>query len=140
VKYVSPLLNSSGETRSAKGLSSRASNRITQPPPAILSNGGVFLLEPFGPSPGKFYKGGSQEKTHLLWPEFFLLPSTHDRARSVRNFRAMDSGARHCGPAIWIFSTSGFHRLFATKPSVLKPAKQNGGQVPTMVLSETFRL
>ena len=28
----------------------------------------------------------------------------------------MDSGAGHCGPAVWIFSTSGFHRLFATKP------------------------
>jgi hypothetical protein len=28
----------------------------------------------------------------------------------------MDSGAGHGGPAVWIFSTSGFHRLFATKP------------------------
>ena len=28
----------------------------------------------------------------------------------------MDSGAGLCGPAVWIFSTSGFHRLFATKP------------------------
>ena len=64
----------------------------------------------------KFYKGGSQEKTHVLRPEFFLLPSPCDRARSVLNGRAMDSGARHCDPAVWIFSTSGFHRLFATKP------------------------
>jgi hypothetical protein len=30
-----------------------------------------------------------------------------------------------------------FSSPVATKPSVLKPAKQNGGQVPTMVLSET---
>jgi hypothetical protein len=28
----------------------------------------------------------------------------------------MDSGAGHDDPAIWVFSTSGFHRLFATKP------------------------
>src|ERR1700732_1060256 len=64
----------------------------------------------------KFYKRGSQEETPVLRPEFFLLPSPHDRARSVLNCRAMDSGARHCGPAVWVFSTSGFHRLFATKP------------------------
>src|ERR1035437_7161380 len=64
----------------------------------------------------KFYKGGSQEKTHVLRPEFFLLPSPHDRARSVPGRRAMDSGCGHCDPAVWIFSTSGFHRLFATKP------------------------
>jgi|ERR1700722_10648172 len=69
-----------------------------------------------GPSPVKFYKGGSQEKTHLLRPVFFLLPSPLDRARSVLNFRAMDSGAGHNDPAVWVFSISGFHRFFATKP------------------------
>ncbi len=68
------------------------------------------------PSPEKFYKGGSQEETLLLRPEFFLLPSPPDRARSALSGRAMDSGAGHCGPAVWIFSPSGFHRLFATKP------------------------
>ena len=31
--------------------------------------------------PVKFYKGGSQEKTLLLRPEFFLLPSPRERAR-----------------------------------------------------------
>ena len=66
--------------------------------------------------PDKFYKGGSQEKTHLLRPEVFLLPSPLDRARSVLNFRAMDSGAGHNDPAVWVFSISGFHRFFATKP------------------------
>jgi hypothetical protein len=69
-----------------------------------------------GSGPEKFYKGGSQEKTHIPRPEFFLLPSPHGRARSVLNCRAMDSGAGHGDPAVWIFSTSGFHRLFATKP------------------------
>src|SRR5260370_37676639 len=28
----------------------------------------------------------------------------------------MCSVAGQCGPAVWVFSTSGFHRLFATKP------------------------
>ena len=64
----------------------------------------------------KFYKGGSQEKIHLPRPECFLFPSPHVRARSVLNFRAMDSGAGHGGPAVCVFSTSGFHRLFATRP------------------------
>jgi hypothetical protein len=84
-----------------------------------------------------FYKGGSQEKTHVLRPEFFLFPSPHERARSVLNFRAMDSGAGYCGPAVWVFSTSGFHRLFATKPVRSETSKQYGGQVATIVLSET---
>ena len=34
------------------------------------------------------------------------------------NFRAMRSVAGYFGPAIWVFSTSGFHRFFATKPAV----------------------
>jgi hypothetical protein len=89
------------------------------------------------PVPEKFYKGGSQEKTLLLRPEFFLLPSPLDRARSVLNFRAMDSGAGDCGPAVWIFSTSGFHRFFATKPVRSETSKQYGGQVATIVLSGT---
>src|SRR5229473_7889111 len=28
----------------------------------------------------------------------------------------MDSGAGHYDPAVWVSPTSGFHRLFATKP------------------------
>lgn len=46
-----PLLNSAGETGSATGLSSRASNCITQPLDTLLFDGGVFLLETLGPSP-----------------------------------------------------------------------------------------
>ena len=43
----------------------------------------------------KFYKGRSQEKTHLHRLEFFLLRSPLDRARSVLTDRAMCSVA--CG-------------------------------------------
>ena len=45
------------------------------------------------PSPEKFYKGGSQEKTLLLRPEFFLLPSPRERAR-VLTSRTMVSVCR----------------------------------------------
>jgi hypothetical protein len=61
--------------------------------------------------PDKFYKGGSQEKTPLLWPEFFLLPSPHDRARSVLNGRAMDSGAGHGVPAVEFTPVTDFNRI-----------------------------
>jgi hypothetical protein len=85
----------------------------------------------------KFYKGGSQEKTLLLWPEFFLFPSPCDRARSVLTRRAMDSVCRAPSPNDLGFLYQRFSSPSATKLSGLKPAKQNGGQVPTMVLSET---
>ena len=92
------------------------------------------------PSPDKFYKGGSQEKTRLRRPEFFLLPSPGDRARAVLTGRAIDSVCRAQWPSDLVSSTSGFHCLSQRSQSVLKPAKQNGGQVPTMVLSETLGL
>jgi hypothetical protein len=63
-----------------------------------------------------FYKSRSQEKTHPLRLEFFLLRSPLERTRSVLTCRGMRSVAGRCGPAVWIFSTSGFHRSFATKP------------------------
>jgi hypothetical protein len=88
-------------------------------------------------APDKFYKGGSQEKTHLLRPEFSLLPSPLDRVRSVLNFRAMNSGAGHDDPAVWVFSISGFHRFLATKPVCSETSKQYGGWVATIVLSGT---
>src|SRR3979490_3314922 len=68
------------------------------------------------PSPDAFYKGRSQEKTHLLRPEFFLLLSPLDRARSVLTYRAMCSVAGQLDPVVWVFSASGFHRFLATKP------------------------
>src|SRR5579864_2504983 len=69
------------------------------------------------PHPDKFYKSRSQEKTHLLRLEFFLLRSPLDRARSVLNCRAMDSGSikvevkkKHisCG---WSFSCFAAHLI-----------------------------
>ena len=53
-------------------------------------------LHPNVITPEKFYKGESQEKTHIQRPEFFLLPSPRDRARSVLSCRAMISGCERC--------------------------------------------
>jgi hypothetical protein len=65
--------------------------------------------------PGKFYKRRSQEKTLLYRLDFFLLRSPLDGAGSVLNSRAMCSVAGRVGPAVWVFSTSGFHRFFANE-------------------------
>src|SRR5271156_4983733 len=81
------------------------------------------------PNPGKFYKGRSQEKTLLLRLEFFLLLSPYDRARSVLTYRAMCSVAGHCAPAVWVFSTSGFHRFLATKPVCSETSKAERSQI-----------
>ena len=70
-------------------------------------------------------------------PEFFLLPSPSTRARLVLTCRAIRSVCVPPWPSGWDFFYQRFSSPVATKPSVLKPAKQNGGQVPTMVLSET---
>ena len=56
-----------------------------------------------------------------------MLRSPLDRARSVLNCRATGSGAGHCDPAVWVFSISGFHRFFATKPVRSETSKQYGG-------------
>jgi hypothetical protein len=98
-------------------------------------------MSPLGLTPGKFYKGRSQEETLLHWPEFFLLRSPRDGAGSVLNYRARCSVAGHVGPAIWVFSTSGFHRFFATKPVSSETNKaERRSNLATIVLSETFGL
>jgi hypothetical protein len=53
-----------------------------------------------GPSPDKFYKGRSQEKTHFLRLEFFLLRSPFDRAKSVLTDRAMCSVVGQGSPVV----------------------------------------
>jgi hypothetical protein len=73
--------------------------------------------------PGKFYKGRSQEKTLLRWLELFSLRSPLDEAGSVLSARTRCSVAGRGGPVVWVFSTSGFHRLFATKPVCSETSK-----------------
>ncbi len=87
---------------------------------------------------GLFYKGRSQEETHLLRLEFFLLRSPLDRARSVLTYRAMCSVAGHSDPVDWVFSTSGFHRFLATKPVSSETNKaERWSNLATIVLFET---
>src|SRR5258707_259437 len=89
-------------------------------------------------TPDKFYKGRSQEKTHLLRLEFFLLLSPLDRARSVLTYRAMCSVAGPWDPVVWVFSTSGFHRLFTTKPVSSETSKaERRSNLATIGLSGT---
>jgi hypothetical protein len=67
------------------------------------------------PGPDKFYKGGSQEKTLLLRPEFFLLPSPRERAR-VLTCRTMVSVCRAQWPSDLGFFYQRFSSPIATKP------------------------
>src|SRR5258706_8781240 len=97
---------------------------------------GCPLLSGERPTPG--YKGRSQEETHLLRLEFFLLRSPLDRARSVLTYRAMCSVAGHSDPVDWVFSTSGFHRFLATKPVSSETSKaERWSNLATIVLFET---
>lgn len=56
-----------------------------------------------------------------------MVRSPRERAWSVLIDRTVHSVAAYCDAAIWGFSTSGFHRLFATKPAVSE-TKENVGQ------------
>jgi len=76
----------------------------------VMGNTEVIL------SPDLFYKGRSQEKKRPRRLQFFLLRSPTEQARSVLISRTMCSVAGRMRPAIWDSSTSGFHRLSATKP------------------------
>jgi hypothetical protein len=67
-----------------------------------------------------------------------LLLSSLDRARSVLTNRAMCSVAGQYRPAVGFFSTSGFHRFFATKPVSSETDKaERWSNVATIVLSGT---
>ena len=89
-------------------------------------------------SRGQRYKGRSQEKTHLLRLEFFLLLSPLDRASSVLTYGAICSVAGPCAAVVWVFSTSGFHRLFATKPVSSETSKaERWSNLATIVLFGT---
>jgi hypothetical protein len=74
-------------------------------------------------------KGEVKKKHPPQRPDFFLLRSPHDGAGSVLNFRAKYSVAGRVAPAIWVFSTSGFHHIFTTKPVRSETSKAERGQM-----------
>jgi hypothetical protein len=84
-----------------------------------------------------FYKRENQGKTDVPRLEFFFFRSPLDGAGSVLTFHASCSVAELRSPGVWVFSTCGFHRFFATKPVSSETSKAEGGQVATMVLSGT---
>jgi hypothetical protein len=127
VKYIILFSTSASDTPSSAACSTVCSTRksfacfvFNLPRHSARFLGSIYLMPihsiVYVPSPVKFYKGRSQEKTHLLRLEFFLLHSPPGRARSVLTDRALCSVVGHCDPTVWIFSTSGFHHFFATKP------------------------
>ena len=129
------LVGADPEQRQAKGSGSKFTVLSVDFQPTIQPTICDVLcdLQVFWQSPRscKFYKGRSQEKTHLPRLEFFLLLRPLDRARFVLTYRTMCSVAGQCAPAVWVFTTSGFHRLFATKPVSCKtsPRYSDKGEV-----------
>jgi hypothetical protein len=69
------------------------------------------------------------EQVQVLRLDLFLLIGPLDRARSVLTDRAICSIAGHSTPVVWVFSTSGFHRFFATKPVSSETNEGERGQI-----------
>jgi hypothetical protein len=91
------------------------------------------------PHPGKFYKRESQEK-HFSCGQIFSDFPAHTNERGW--FWPSAPWSRFMaqpGAAVLVFTPSGFHRV-ATKPACSETDKQNGCQMPTMVLSEAHGL
>jgi len=86
--------------------------------------------------PDKFYKGESQEKQFCHSWKFSDFPA---RVNEQGWFCLSAPWARFAaqpGAAVWVFTPDGVHRVVATKPVRSETDKQQGCQVPTMVLSE----
>ena len=86
------------------------------------------------PPPDKFYKRKSQEK-HFANDRIFSDFPARLNERGWFWFSApWTRSSAQPATAVWIFTPSGFHRVVATKPVRSETNKQNGCQVPTMVL------
>jgi len=70
---------------------------------------------------------GKVKKKHFSRSWNFSTFAARVIERDVLAFRAMCSVAELRGPAVWGFSTSGFHRLFATKPVSSETSKAERG-------------
>ena len=81
---------------------------------------------------GKFHKG-SQEKKHFSCGRSFSCVQPAPLSRFVLAFRSVNSGRYDGCVALLVFSPSGFHHFFATKPVRSETNKQYGCQVATMV-------
>ena len=92
------------------------------------------------PSPVKFYKRKSQEKHFAAHRKLSDFPARVNERGCFWPSAPSTRFAAQPSAAVWIFTPSGFHRIVATKPICSETDKQNGCQVPTMVLSEAHGL
>ena len=83
-------------------------------------------------TPDLFHKG-SQEKKHFSCGRSFSCVQPAPLSRFVLAFRSVSSGRYVVAVALLVFSPSGFHHFFATKPVRSETNKQYGCQVATMV-------
>src|ERR1035437_149342 len=88
----------------------------------------------------KFYKRKSQEKHFALRRKFSDFPACLIERGCFLLSAPWTRYVAQPITAVWIFSVSGFHRMFSTKPVNSETHKQSGCQVPTMVLSEAHGL
>ena len=88
----------------------------------------------------KFYKRKSQEKHFALRRKVSDFPACLIERGCFLLSAPWTRYVAQPITAVWIFSVSGFHRMFSTKPVNSETHKQNGCQVPTMVLSEAHGL
>src|SRR5271156_5301110 len=97
-----------------------------------------YIFNLFESTPDKFYKRRSQEKTHLLRLDFFLLRSPLDRARSVLTFRAMCSVVGPSDPVVWVFHCQRFSSLLRNEACQFRNQQSRTWSIlATMVLSGT---
>ena len=83
-------------------------------------------------------KGGVEIKHLCAGWSSSCFSARGEGAEYVLTARTRCSVAGQYGPAVWVFSTSGFHRFFATKPVSSETNKAERGRlVSTMVLSGT---
>jgi hypothetical protein len=92
------------------------------------------------PHPDKPYKKGSQEKYLTRGQIFSHFPARVNEQGWFCSSAPWTQFGAEPSSAVCGFSPSGFHRLVVTKPVRSETDKQNGCQVPTMVLSETHGL
>jgi hypothetical protein len=106
--------------------------------PSVLSGGSTSELSANrklsgldgGIRPVKFYKKESQEKNVSHGWNFSCFAAHLNEQDSVLTGHTVCSVAGHLGPAIGVFSTSGFHRSIATKPvssETSKPERRSNG-------------
>src|SRR5712691_6952587 len=123
-----------GHPSQASTLMTHCTSFQTEPGPPVGFLGDTC---PAFPLPEKFYKRRSQEKHPSLGRTFSCSPAPLIEQEWFWPSAPWTRFVAQPGRAVGVFSPSGFHRIFATRPVSSETRKQIGGQVPTMVLLGT---